>query len=158
MTVKRENLLIIAVALWLIAGINVIAIGIRGLISIGTAGIGWAALALAGAMIIFMAFHAMFSKMVRRYTSRIFAMPEPRQNPLRFFDARGYVIMAIMMAGGFGLRAAGLIPDWFVAFFYVGLGFALTLAGVGFAMHRIKGEDWTFHKARCAKKANPEMN
>ena len=137
MTIKRENLLVIAAALWLIAGINVVIIGIKGLVSIGAEGIGCVALALVGAVVIFGAFHMMFSKMVRRYTSRIFRMEAPRQNPLNFFDARGYIIMAIMMAGGFGLRAAGLIPGWFVAFFYTGLGCALALAGVGFAMHRI---------------------
>ena len=154
MTVKRENLLVIAAALWFIAGVNVIAIGIKGLISISGAGIGWVLLAILGALAIFMAFHAMFSKMVRRYTSRIFVMDEPRQNPLRFFDAKGYLIMAIMMAGGFGLRAAGLIPDWFVAFFYTGLGIALALAGIGFCMHRLKGEDWTFHKRHGGKPSN----
>ena len=30
--------------------------------------------------------------------------------------------MAVMMGGGIGLRMAGLVPDWFVAFFYTGLG------------------------------------
>ncbi len=151
MTIKRENLLVIAAALWFIAGVNVVAIGIKGLIIICGVSIGWVLLAILGAVIIFIAFHAMFSKMVRRYTSRIYAMEEPRQNPLRFFDAKGYIIMAIMMAGGFGLRAAGLIPDWFVAFFYTGLGIALALAGIGFCMHRLNGEEWTFHKRNGVK-------
>lgn len=33
---------------------------------------------------------------------------------------------------GIGLRAAGIFPDIFVAFFYSGLGCALALAGVMF--------------------------
>lgn len=36
------------------------------------------------------------------------------------------------MSGGIGLRAAGIFPDIFVAFFYSGLGCALALAGVMF--------------------------
>ena len=30
--------------------------------------------------------------------------------------------MACMMGGGIGLRAAGIFPDTFIAFFYTGLG------------------------------------
>ena len=46
--------------------------------------------------------------------------------------------MAVMMGGGIGLRAAGVFPDWFVAFFYTGLGCALALAGVLFIVNFIK--------------------
>lgn len=37
-----------------------------------------------------------------------------------------------MMSSGIGLRAAGVFPDGFIAFFYSGLGCALALAGVLF--------------------------
>ena len=162
MSVKRENLLVIAGVLWLVAGINVVNIGIKGLVVMGQDRILWLVLALLGAMVIYLGFHIMFSKMVLRYTARIFGMEKPRQNPFNFFDAKGYIIMAIMMTGGFGLRIAGLIPDWFVAFFYTGLGIALTLAGVGFIMHRIKGRYWNFHKsgagAKFAAKADAEID
>ena len=40
--------------------------------------------------------------------------------------------MAVMMGGGIGLRAAKVFPDIFVAFFYTGLGCALSLAGILF--------------------------
>ena len=39
-----------------------------------------------------------------------------------FFDLKAYIIMACMMGGGIGFRAAGIFPDIFVAFFYSGLG------------------------------------
>ena len=38
----------------------------------------------------------------------------------------------VMMGGGIGLRAAGVFPNQFVAFFYTGLGCALALAGILF--------------------------
>ena len=40
--------------------------------------------------------------------------------------------MAVMMAGGIGLRASGLAPERFIAVFYTGLGAALLLAGLLF--------------------------
>ena len=49
-----------------------------------------------------------------------------------FFDLKAYLIMTCMMSGGIGLRATGIFPDIFVAFFYSGLGCALALAGVMF--------------------------
>ena len=56
--------------------------------------------------------------------------------------------MAVMMSFGIGMRAAGIFPDWFVAFFYTGLGLALALAGVSFLLHRARGEGWVFHARR----------
>ena len=49
-----------------------------------------------------------------------------------FFDVPGYAMMAIMMTGGISLRAFGLVPVWFIAFFYTGLGIALALSGASF--------------------------
>lgn len=51
-----------------------------------------------------------------------------------FFDTKGYIIMAIMMGGGIALRMSGALPDWFIAFFYTGLGLALLLAGISFVI------------------------
>ena len=36
-------------------------------------------------------------------------------------------MMAIMMGGGIALRASGVVPEWFIAFFYTGLGAALAV-------------------------------
>ncbi len=47
--------------------------------------------------------------------------------------------MAIMMGGGIALRASGILPEWFIAFFYTGLGLALTVAGISFIVSYIRG-------------------
>ena len=39
---------------------------------------------------------------------------------------------AVMMTGGIALRASGLAPERFIAFFYTGLGASLLLAGLLF--------------------------
>lgn len=59
---------------------------------------------------------------------------------MEFFDLKAYIIMACMMGGGIGFRAAGIFPDAFVAFFYSGVGCALALAGVIFLRNFIAYE------------------
>lgn len=82
-------------------------------------------------MIIFLLFATMFFKMSQKHTRRILGYEDYR--PFwHFFDIKAYLIMACMMGGGIGFRAAGISPDIFVAFFYSGLGCALALAGVLF--------------------------
>ncbi len=78
----------------------------------------------------------MFFKMSQKHTKRIKGYKEERQSFWRFFDIKAYIIMAVM-GGGIGLRAAGVLPNVFVAFFYTGLGCALALAGVLFIKNYI---------------------
>ena len=94
-----------------------------------------------GIPVVFVVFHCMFSKLVGKHADRIRGYGEDKMHVLRFFDVKGYVIMAIMMGGGISLRAFGIVPGWFVAFFYTGLGTALALAGIGFLVHYIKRGD-----------------
>lgn len=129
--VRACNLLIVAGAVWLAAGVNIVRLGILGCLA-GTAPI---LALLIGIPAIFLIFHIMFSKLVGKHANRIRSYGDNRLLVLRFFDAKGYLIMAFMMSAGIGLRAFGVVPDWFVAFFYTGLGTALMLAGVGFLVH-----------------------
>lgn len=50
---------------------------------------------------------------------------------------KAYLMMACMMGGGIGLRAAGIFPDTFIAFFYTGLGCALVSVGIRFLKNHI---------------------
>ena len=81
-----------------------------------------------------MLFGRMFYKMTQKHGKRIMEYAEKYRPVWNFFDLKSYIIMAIMMGGGIGLRNAGVFPDVFVAFFYTGLGCALFLAGVCFAI------------------------
>ena len=58
-----------------------------------------------------------------------------RQPFWRFFDRQAFIIMAVMMTVGISLRAFSLVPSWFIASFYTGLGIALFGAGVGFLIN-----------------------
>ena len=127
--IAANYLLIVAGIIWFIAGVNIVNLGIQALLRFD----GWALLGfILGAIVVFVAFFSMFRRMVAKHTKRILAYRNARTSVFNFFDARGYVIMAVMMGAGFGLRALGVFPDWFVAFFYTGLGCALALCGILF--------------------------
>ena len=125
--VKKRTLLLIAGVVWLIAGVNVVRLGILSYFEIEQQWYWYPLSAL-----VFLLFGMMFFKMSQKHTKRIMGYSEERQPFWRFFDLKAYIIMAVMMGGGIGLRAAGVFPNQFVAFFYTGLGCALALAGVLF--------------------------
>ena len=80
-----------------------------------------------------------FLRANRQHTiaSRISAYDEERHFFLKFFDVKSF-IMAVMMTGGIWLRSSGVAPDWFISFFYSGLGTSLLLAGLLFACNFAK--------------------
>lgn len=132
--VRGKYLLIIASVVWIVAGLNILRLGILACAE----GVTPAWVLAVGIPLVFLAFHRMFSKLVGKHSDRIRSYGENKMHVLRFFDAKGYAIMAVMMGGGISLRTFGLVPTWFVAFFYTGLGIALALAGVGFMVHFVK--------------------
>ena len=150
---KKENLITVAGVVWLLAGMNVALIGVRSAVEMSGAAFGVVVVLFVGAVAAFFAFHAMFGKIVVKNAQRIRGLDGERLNFLRFLDLKGYLIMAFMMSFGFGLRITGLIPNWFFAFFYTGLGCALALAGASFLMHRAFGEGWTFHSTKVDRDA-----
>lgn len=134
--VDTKKLLLVAGIVWLIAGANIVNIGV-GAYAHET---GWlVALLGVGSLAVFVLFHTrIFTKMVRKHAGRIQGYLERKTSVLRFFDAKGYLMMAVMMGGGIALRASGVVPEWFVAFFYTGLGAALAVAGVSFILRYAK--------------------
>lgn len=76
------------------------------------------------------------NRMSKKHTKRILGYEGDR--PFwHFFDLKAYLMMACMMIGGIGLRAAGIFPNTFIAFFYTGLGCALASAGIRFLKNHI---------------------
>lgn len=125
--VPKRALLMIAGIVWMIAGFNVARLGV---LSYQEITVCWFHPVLS--VITFVLFGAMFFKMTRKHGKRINSYAEAYRPIWNFFDLKSYLIMAVMMGGGIGLRAAKVFPDVFVAFFYTGLGCALFLAGVIF--------------------------
>ena len=99
--VRSKYLLLIAAAVWLIAGSQVARMGIEAI----AAGNGNLWLLLIGIPAAFVVFHMMFSKLVGKHAARIRSYGEEKMHVLKFFDVRGYLIMAVMMGGGIAPRS-----------------------------------------------------
>lgn len=127
MKVKRNTLLLLACLVWSAAGFNILRIGLMAYPAYLTV------LNCLLSVLVFTVFQIfIFGKLVKKHTARISGYLEERHFFLKFFDGKAFVIMAVMMSGGIGLRASGLAPERFIAVFYTGLGASLLLAGLLF--------------------------
>ena len=127
MKVKKKTLLLIACAVWSVAGFNILRIGLLSYspyISV---------INILLSMAVFTVFqYFIFGRLVKKHTARIQNYEEERHFFMKFFDIKSFIIMAVMMSGGIYLRASSLAPERFVAVFYTGLGSSLLLAGILF--------------------------
>ena len=127
MKVRRNTLLLIAALVWSAAGFNLLACPpYRTIVNY---------LLSAVVFTVFQIF--IFGRLVNKHTARISAYEEELHFFLKFFDVKSF-IMAVMMTGGIWLRSSGVAPDWFISFFYSGLGTSLLLAGLLFACNFAK--------------------
>lgn len=125
MKVGKKSLVLWAAIVWVIAGVNVLKIGIN------VYGEYLSVLNFGLSVIVFLIFWNMiFKKMVDKNIIRIKGLPHEKYNFWNFFDLKSFLIMAFMMSMGISLRLYNLVPDVFIAVFYSGLGTALALAGV----------------------------
>ena len=122
MKVKKQNLLLLAGIVWMIAGFNVLRIGLETYVEYR--------------MIINYAIT--FHKLTIKHTKRIDEFEEELQLFYKFFDLKSFLIMAFMISFGIIIRKFRLLPDRFIAVFYTGLGAALFMAGVLFTWNYIK--------------------
>lgn len=136
-----KGLLRIAAAVWMAAGISIASLGVGSFAQVASGSPWWViALLAVGAVAVAVLFHSkVFMPLVAKHAQRIRGYGDERVAVYRFFDAKGYLIMAIMMGGGIALRSSGLVPPWFIAFFYTGLGAALAFAGAAFLTHSVAG-------------------
>lgn len=126
--VKKRTLLAIAGGVWLLAGLNVIRMGVMAYLSLAE----FNYLYLLLSLVVMGLFGAMFYRLSLKHTNRIKTYSGSTRPFWHFFDLKSYIIMAVMMSGGVSLRILGVLPTTFVAFFYTGVGAALMLAGVVF--------------------------
>lgn len=128
--VKSRTLLLVACLVWLAAGVNVARVGLDSMRGQVTALTGALALAVFGLFGWFV-----FWPLVERHRRRIEGYGLSLQPFWRFFDRKSFIVMAVMILLGVTLRVGHLASDWFIAWFYTGLGAALSLAGLGFGWY-----------------------
>ncbi|MBQ8619144.1 MAG: hypothetical protein IJ418_16805 [Clostridia bacterium] len=135
--VRKPALFFTAGILWLIAGVNILRIGVGALQGSASA---W--LLAAGALVIFIGFAMMFMKIVQKHKKRILGYPQEKNSIFLCFDRKGYLLMLFMMTLGIVLRKSNLFPAVFFAVFYSGLGAALCFGGlmfIGFGLKCLQG-------------------
>ena len=128
-TLAKNHLVLVAGLVWCAAGAMVVLVGLPLELRLAPEHL----VLLPLAALVFVAFYVLvFSRLVRKHTHRIRASDEERLPFWQFFNGASWVVMAVMMFGGMGLRFGHVMPDWMIACFYTGLGIALFVCGVRF--------------------------
>lgn len=131
---SKRTLLLIAGALWTFAGGRVFTLGFGDL----TANVNNPILyLLVSALVFFVFFKFIFSKMVKKHSKRILNSLLGSHCLFSFFDVRSYIIMIVMIVGGISVRNAHIFDPRYLGTFYIGLGLALLGAGVSFLYNGI---------------------
>lgn len=127
--VNRQVLLITAGIVWIIAGANILRIGIMTWMKTD---IDWM-FKIGEVTIVFLLFFVfVFKKLYYKHTQRIEQKKEDKNCPFAFFDVKGWIIMTFMISLGITVRSLHLLPDSFISVFYTGLSIALIVTGILF--------------------------
>lgn len=133
--VSGNTLLITAGLVWLIAGINVLRIGISYWVDSKQY---WLLKLGETALVFLFFFGIIFHRLYHKHTRRI--AQKPNNNcPFSFFDIKGWIIMSVMITFGILARTYHWLPAEFIAFFYTGLSLALIATGLRFIKRWWKG-------------------
>ena len=124
---NKRALFIFGGLLWAFAGIRVFTLGFGDLFSHAENPYSY----LLISVIVYLMFHNfIFSKMVNKHVRRITEKARDKYCIFSFFDVKGYLIMAFMIAGGITIRNLGIINPVYLGSFYIGLGGALATSGI----------------------------
>lgn len=135
MKVKKNILYLFAGLFWFIAGINVVRIGADVMHDTQSRLFVFLTLVL---IIFFLFFQFVFARIVRENVTRIEQFEDEFIPFWKFMDKKGYIIMLFMITLGVTVRYLNLLPDFFISFFYIGLGGALTLTAFKYIPHYFK--------------------
>lgn len=127
--VTQHTLLITAGTIWLLAGINILRIGL--VCWAGDERQYWLFKVCEASLVFLLFFGIIFHKLYKKYTLRI-SQKEGKHCPFSFFDVKGWVVMIFMITIGVVARTYHLLPDSFIAVFYTGLSLALIGTGLRF--------------------------
>lgn len=129
---KVRTLTLIDGIIWLIAGINVVRLGVMAWLTLDATTIP----VIIGCLATLVAFATMFVRMTFKNIDRIRRIPAAERTILNCMTARSFFIMIFMITLGVTLRHWSLVLPAFIAAFYVGLGTALSAAGILYLLPR----------------------
>lgn len=111
--VTKNTLLITAGIVWLLAGINILRIGISCWINDSHY---WFFKVCEATIVFLLFFGLIFHKLYKKHTHRI-SQKKAKNCPFSFFDVKGWIIMAFMITIGILTRTLHLLPEAFIAVF-----------------------------------------
>lgn len=127
--VNKEILLITAGTVWILAGANILRIGIVTWLNSSE---DWM-FKIGEATVVFLLFFVLiFKRLYYKHTRRIEEKKEARHCPFSFFDVKSWIMMIFMISFGITIRSFHLLPESFISVFYTGLSIALILTGILF--------------------------
>lgn len=136
--VTQHTLLITAGVIWLLAGINILRIGL--VCWAGDEQQYWLFKVCEASLVFLLFFGIIFHKLYKKHTLRI-SQKEGKHCPFSFFDVKGWVVMIFMITIGVVARTYHLLPDSFIAVFYTGLSLALIGTGLRFIRYWWKNKN-----------------
>jgi hypothetical protein len=121
--IPKKALLLIAAFVWLAAGFSVCGVGVFAMV-------GWTLPVVVGFIVVHVLFLGMFIGISNRHIRRIISYTDKLISVFKFFDAKSYITIAVMIVLGVAVRLSGLVPASAIASFYGGLGLALIVSAV----------------------------
>lgn len=135
--VSKNILLLLAGAVWVVAGSNILRVAIVNWKTEAHYGI-WGAL---GALCIFLTFFLLiFKRLYKKHIFRISKKEDKKNCPFAFFDQKGWFVMVFMISMGIFIRHFNILPTGFISMFYTGLSTALIATGILFIRQWWKGK------------------
>jgi len=126
--VNNRALLLIAGMVWVIAGGNILRIGILTWLSDSQH---WLFKVVEATIVFLLFFNLIFKRLYIKHTKRI-SDKNDKSCPFSFFDFKGWIIMIFMITLGIVVRRFQLLPNSFISVFYTGLSIALIITGLLF--------------------------
>ncbi len=123
--VSGRTLLLIAGLVWIVAGANILRIGV---VTWLTDSQSWLFKVCESIAVFLLFFNFVFKKLFDKHSKRI-GEKQNRHCPFSFFDVKGWIVMAVMITLGIVIRGYHLLPNSFISVFYTGLSSALIITG-----------------------------
>ena len=121
--VNRQVLLITAGIVWIVAGANILRIGIVTWLNDSQ----YWLFKMGEATVVFLLFFILiFRRLYYKHTE------QEKNCPFSFFDVKSWIVMIFMISLGISIRSLHLLPTSFISVFYTGLSLALIATGALF--------------------------
>ena len=126
--VNRQVLLITAGIVWIVAGANILRIGIVTWLNDSQ----YWLFKMGEATVVFLLFFILiFRRLYYKHTERITQKKQEKNCPFSFFDVKSWIVMIFMISLGISIRSLHLLPTSFISVFYTGLSLALIATSNG---------------------------